>query len=106
MLVANELARCEGPVGPSHMVAAIRQASQRLGNTPAICRKSYVHPHVLDPETWKARGARRPGVRRRGLRADEVALLSLLRPLTRARRTRSPRPANRASSPAPAHHPR
>jgi DNA topoisomerase-1 len=105
VLVANELARREGPVGPSHMVAAIRQASQRLGNTPAICRKSYVHPRVLDPETWKGR-APRPGPRRRGLRADESAVLSLLRPVTRASRTRSPRPAIRPSSPAPAHHPR
>jgi len=86
VFVASEFARCEGPVGPSHIVAAIREAARRLGNTPAICRKSYVHPHVLDPQTW----ARRPGlraVRRRGLRPDEAALLALLRPLTRARRT-------------------
>ena len=106
VLVANELARREGPVGPSHMVAAIRQASQRLGNTPAICRKSYVHPRVLDPETWKGRVPPRAGARRHGLRADEAAVLSLLRPLTRASRTRSPRPAIRPSSRAPAHHPR
>jgi DNA topoisomerase-1 len=106
VLVANELARREGPVGPSHMVAAVRQASQRLGNTPAICRKSYVHPRVLDPETWARRAGTRPGARRHGLRADEVALLSLLRPLTAARRTPSPRRASRTASPAPAHLPR
>ncbi|HUP28606.1 MAG TPA: DNA topoisomerase IB [Usitatibacter sp.] len=105
VLVANELARREGPIGPSHMVAAIRQASLRLGNTPAICRTSYVHPRVLDPETWASRAAMRPGARRRGLRADEIAVLALLRPLTRARRTRSPRPATRAS-PSVALHPR
>jgi len=28
--------------------AAIEHASARLGNTPAICRKCYVHPEVLD----------------------------------------------------------
>jgi DNA topoisomerase I len=27
--------------------AAIEQVAQRLGNTPAICRKCYVHPEVL-----------------------------------------------------------
>jgi DNA topoisomerase-1 len=29
------------------IVEAIKTAAQRLGNTPAICRKSYVHPAVL-----------------------------------------------------------
>ncbi|EWY40216.1 DNA topoisomerase I [Skermanella stibiiresistens SB22] len=28
--------------------AAIERVSARLGNTPAICRKCYIHPHVLD----------------------------------------------------------
>jgi DNA topoisomerase-1 len=106
MLVANELARREGPVGPSHMVAAIRQAALRLGNTPAICRKSYVHPRVLDPETWARRAGLRAAPPRRGLRADESALVALLRPLTRARRTRSPRPPSPRASPQPAQHPR
>lgn len=27
---------------------AIERVSSRLGNTPAICRKCYIHPHVLD----------------------------------------------------------
>ena len=91
VFVANELARREGPVGPSHMVAAVREAARRLGNTPAICRKSYVHPRVLDPETWAQ--ARRVSRRRTGLRADEAALLALLTPrvLRAARRTPRPR---------------
>jgi DNA topoisomerase-1 len=89
VFVANELARRDEPVGPSHMVAAVREAARRLGNTPAICRKSYVHPRVLDPETWKR--ARHAAPRRRGLRADETALLALLRPLRAASRTPRPR---------------
>lgn len=28
--------------------AAIAQVAERLGNTPAICRKCYVHPEILD----------------------------------------------------------
>lgn len=27
---------------------ALRRASERLGNTPAVCRKAYVHPAILD----------------------------------------------------------
>ena len=97
VLVASELARREGPVGPSHMVAAVRQAAQRLGNTPAICRKSYVHPRVLDPQAWRDRGEVRARRVPRGLRADEAALLRLLRPLSSASRTPRPRPPSRPS---------
>jgi DNA topoisomerase-1 len=32
----------------STVVAAIRSVAERLGNTPAVCRKSYVHPGVLE----------------------------------------------------------
>lgn len=31
-----------------NVTAAIKAVAQRLGNTPAICRKCYVHPGVLD----------------------------------------------------------
>jgi DNA topoisomerase-1 len=31
-----------------NVVAAIAQVAERLGNTPAICRKSYVHPAVIE----------------------------------------------------------
>ena len=31
-----------------NVTAAIKEVSRRLGNTPAICRKCYVHPAVLD----------------------------------------------------------
>ena len=99
VFVAAQLARREGPVGPSHMVAAVREASRRLGNTPAICRKSYVHPRVLDPRTWSERSTRRASRRLRGLRADEAALLRLLSPLTAASRAARPRRAIRPSSP-------
>ncbi|HVG02455.1 MAG TPA: hypothetical protein VM842_06160, partial [Nitrospira sp.] len=30
-----------------NVVAAIERVAKQLGNTPAICRKSYVHPEVL-----------------------------------------------------------
>jgi DNA topoisomerase-1 len=31
-----------------NVVAAIERVSKQLGNTPAICRKCYVHPEVLN----------------------------------------------------------
>ena len=31
-----------------NVVAAIKSVSERLGNTPAVCRKCYVHPAVID----------------------------------------------------------
>ena len=99
VFVANELARREGPVGPSHMVAAVREASKRLGNTPAICKKSYVHPRVLDPQTWARRARRSASPRPRGLRADEAALLRILGPLSSASRTARTRRASPSSSP-------
>jgi DNA topoisomerase-1 len=102
VVVASELARREGPVGPSHMVAAVREASRRLGNTPAICRKSYVHPRVLDPRTWERHVRRAAPRRTHGLRADEAALLRLLGPLRAASRAARPRRSPRPPSPIPA----
>jgi DNA topoisomerase-1 len=31
-----------------NLVAAIEKVAERLGNTPAVCRKCYVHPVVMD----------------------------------------------------------
>jgi DNA topoisomerase-1 len=100
VFVASMLRRLDR-VGVTHMAAAVREASKRLGNTPAICRKSYVHPRVLDPRTWEGcieRAARRPP---RGLRADEAALLEILRltPASRTPRLRPPSPPSMHAQP-------
>lgn len=57
------------------VVAAIAEVAKALGNTPAVCRASYVHPLV--PEAW--RQGRLHAVRRPTLRASERLLLALLR---------------------------
>jgi DNA topoisomerase I len=36
------------PATKSSVVSAIKQVSKRLGNTVAVCRKCYVHPHIFD----------------------------------------------------------
>jgi DNA topoisomerase-1 len=89
--------RREQRVGITHVAAAVRAASQQLGNTPAICRKSYVHPRVLDPRTWQH--DRRPRRAPRGLRAEEAALLDIIRPVRPESRTRGPRRPRTPASP-------
>ncbi len=34
-----------------NIVQAVKSVSERLGNTPAVCRKSYIHPAVLESYT-------------------------------------------------------
>jgi len=41
--------RCETKAdGKARVVAAIQAVSERLGNTPAVCKKAYIHPGVID----------------------------------------------------------
>ena len=82
-------------VGVTHVAAAVRAASQHLGNTPAICRKCYVHPRVLDPLTWQGRDERASKRPPRGLRTEEAAFLSIIGPV----RTASRRPVLRRPTP-------
>jgi DNA topoisomerase-1 len=84
----------------SNIVRAIEQVAARLGNTPAVCRKCYVHPAVieayLDGELAEAlrRGADdeypQPLA---GLEPEVAAVLTLLQ----ARLEREPRSGKRAS---------
>jgi DNA topoisomerase-1 len=88
-------------VGITHVAAAVRAASQQLGNTPAICRKSYVHPRVLDPATWQGHEARRAKRPPRGLRTEEAAFLSIIGPVrTASRMPGLRRPSHRQASPS------
>jgi DNA topoisomerase-1 len=70
---------------------AVEQVAAQLRNTPAVCRKSYIHPGVIAsyldgtlPAMFAA-CARRQSRRRRGLRTDEAAVLALLGPNRRQR---------------------
>ncbi|CAN7443380.1 DNA topoisomerase IB [Pseudomonas sp. PSB11] len=61
-----------------HVVAMVKDVARQLGNTPAVCRKCYIHPAVLDGFLLGAL-AQLPKPRvRKGLRAEEVALAMLL----------------------------
>jgi DNA topoisomerase-1 len=65
---------------------AIDRVAARLGNTPTVCRKCYVHPDVvaafMDGALAPARGRGRPAQARRSagsLRPEEATVLALLR---------------------------
>jgi len=73
---------------------AITATSQQLGNTPAVCRKSYVCPRLLDEymegkpfETLRKTRRGRPVVRV-GMSMEERALLRFLRETIADRRVR------------------
>ena len=65
-----------------NVVRAIESVAERLGNTPTVCRKCYVHPQVIDAYLdgtpiliSKGRGA----ARKTGLSAEERGVLRFLK---------------------------
>ena len=77
-----------------HVVQAIDAVAGILGNTRAVCRKSYIHPAIVDAyvsgtlkQLLPARVA--TGRRRRQLSADEEAVLAVLRGLSKQIRKRA-----------------
>jgi DNA topoisomerase-1 len=77
----------ETPTDERRSIAAVmRGVAQQLGNTPAVCRASYVSPAVIDQyldgrtiEDFRPRHLRIVGAREVTLDREEIALLSLLR---------------------------
>lgn len=68
------------------VAAVMRKVGEQLGNTPAVCRASYVSPAVVEQylegrtlEDFRPRDLRVVGARDIGLDREERALLSLLR---------------------------
>ena len=83
-----------------NVVAAIRRVADRLGNTPAVCRSSYVHPAILDSyldgtmlASLRRRAADELDRAAHDLRPEEAAALGLLQ----ARLAREERRLSRAS---------
>ena len=86
-----ERAQRDGPPetpteGKRSVTAVMRRVAQQLGNTPAVCRASYVSPAVVEQyldgrtlEDFRPRHLRVVGARELDLDPEEQALLSLLR---------------------------
>jgi DNA topoisomerase I len=66
--------------GKAMLVASIKLVASRLGNTPAVCRASYVHPAIIDAYLAGELEAAQvdDGDDEHGLRADELQLQSFL----------------------------
>ncbi|MFT3727048.1 MAG: DNA topoisomerase IB [Terricaulis sp.] len=80
VLAAAELSRLGAfdteALAKANIKAAIENVSQTLGNTPAICRKCYVHPALT--ESYLAGEFKLPRARRQGLSAQEASVLAFL----------------------------
>lgn len=68
------------------VVAVCRSVAENLGNTPAVCRASYISPPVIDQyldgrtiDDFRPRHLRVVSARNSDLDPEELALLSLLR---------------------------
>jgi len=69
--------------------AAIAEVAIRLGNTPAVCRKSYIHPVIVDAYLDRSFPGSQSAANSRGLSARECAVLALLEARSKARRPMS-----------------
>jgi DNA topoisomerase-1 len=61
-----------------HVVAMVKDVAKQLGNTPAVCRKCYIHPAVLEGFMLGALAELPRPRTRKGLRAEEVGLAMFL----------------------------
>ena len=78
-----------------NVVEAVKAAASRLGNTPAVCRRSYIHPLVIRAyregcfaELWDA--AATCELECKGLLPEELRLLALLEALENQPDDRAP----------------
>jgi DNA topoisomerase-1 len=68
------------PGGRHEIVRAMEQVADRLGNTPAVVRGSYVHPAVVEAFASGELGGSRPApIEAPPTREEEAALLRMLR---------------------------
>ncbi len=90
-VLANEMLRTLGPSetaaqAKKNVVEAIKAVAKELGNTPAVCRKAYVHPAVLEAylagkisaEVAKEELEEEIAEHEHALRQEEMVLLTLL----------------------------
>jgi DNA topoisomerase-1 len=68
-----------------HVVGTIKEVSKLLRNTPAVCRKCYVHPAVIEAFEAGELADAMPASRRHGLKADEAVLAIFLEKDTKRR---------------------
>jgi DNA topoisomerase-1 len=73
----------------THCLQVVRQVAKQLGNTPAVCRKCYIHPAVLESflgGSMRFRWANSEGTPAAGICAIERELIRFLAARRRKRR--------------------
>ncbi|MBA1245126.1 DNA topoisomerase IB [Pseudomonas japonica] len=66
------------PDAKRHIVEMVKHVARQLGNTPAVCRRCYIHPAVLERFVLGELAALPKPRQRKGLRLEEVALATFL----------------------------
>lgn len=90
LLASAALKECEAcdseTQAKKNIVQAVKSVAAQLRNTPAVCRKCYVHPAILESyldgtllKEKTSRSARNGGSSESALRAEESGLLDLLK---------------------------
>lgn len=75
----NALVAESATAAKRNVVQAVKEVSARLGNTPSVCRKCYVHPHVFEAYAdGHLAAALSRKVEGGDLPSDEAAVLMLL----------------------------
>jgi DNA topoisomerase-1 len=100
MIAVNALDAAELPGRrrrPRAVNDALRSAASVLGNTLAVCRKSYVHPGVVSAFLAGTLKPRRSRVTAAGLRAHERRTLAVLVALEKAAKAEAARRSRFAS---------
>lgn len=64
-----------------HIVEMVKAVARQLGNTPAVCRKCYIHPAVLEGFLLGELAKLPRSRKRQQFRAEEVALSAFLQQL-------------------------
>ncbi|MEO8672573.1 MAG: DNA topoisomerase IB [Tahibacter sp.] len=83
----------EAASAKTRMQACVTDVARKLGNTPAVCRSSYLDPRIVEAlESGSWQGVERTAPRIRDLSVEESIVLALLRG-----RTRKHESANRRS---------
>jgi len=89
----------DSPVSAKSVVRVVDAVAGVLGNTRAVCRKSYIHPGIIEACTnggsangrsaARGYGSPRNPPHKRGLSADECAVLAILKSLAKEDRRKA-----------------
>jgi DNA topoisomerase-1 len=77
----RELSWQPEPEARRHIVSTIKQVARQLGNTPAVCRRCYIHPALLERFVLGELACLPRPRRRKGLSLEETALATFLKKL-------------------------